>query len=123
MQKFYRCPVCGKIIAIVEERNVPTICCGKPMEELTANTVEASFEKHIPEFEVKDGIVKVVVGSVEHPMLENHYIGWISLQTNKGNQRKVLKPGDAPKAEFALLDGEEVEAVYAWCNLHGLWKK
>ena len=88
MQKFYRCPVCGKIIAIVEERNVPTICCGKPMEELTANTVEASFEKHIPTFEVKDGIVKVVVGSVEHPMLDNHYIGWISLQTNKGNQRK-----------------------------------
>ena len=72
---------------------------------------------------MKDNIVSVKVGEVEHPMLEAHYIQWIALETNKGNQRKVLKPGDAPVAQFALLPGEEVVAVYEFCNLHGLYKK
>ena len=120
--KFYKCSVCGKIIAVVENRPVPTICCGKPMDELVANTQDGAHEKHIPVFEVKDGIVKVVVGEVEHPMLDAHYIQWIALETNLGNQRKVLKPGMKPAAEFALLPGEEVVAVYEYCNLHGLYK-
>ena len=120
--KFYKCSVCGKIIAVVEGRPVPTMCCGKPMEELMANTEDGAHEKHIPVFEVKDQIVTVTVGSVEHPMLDAHYIQWIAVETNLGNQRKVLKPGDKPMAQFALLEGEKVVAVYEYCNLHGLYK-
>ena len=120
--KFYKCSICGKIIAVVEERGVPTICCGQPMKELVANTEDGAYEKHIPVFEVKDGIVTVKVGEVDHPMIDAHYIQWIALETNMGNQRKVLKPGQAPLAKFALLEGEEVVAVYEYCNLHGLYK-
>jgi superoxide reductase len=76
----------------------------------------------VPVYEIKGNTVEVTVGSTEHPMLEEHFIQWIALKTDKGNQRKALKPGEAPKAEFALLDGEKVEAVYEYCNLHGLWK-
>ena len=120
--KFYRCPTCGKIVVMLNKKPCPTMCCGKPMEEIVAGTVEASREKHIPVYEVKDGKVFVTVGSVEHPMADVHYIEWIALQTRFGNQRKALKPGDEPKACFAILEGDEVEAVYAYCNLHGLWK-
>ena len=98
------------------------MCCGEPMEEIVAGTTEAATEKHIPVYEVKDNIVYVTVGSVEHPMLPEHYIEWIALQTKQGNQRKSLKPGEAPKACFALCEGDEVVAVYAYCNLHSLWK-
>ena len=121
-QKFYICKHCGNIIAKVKDAGVPVVCCGEKMQELIPGTTEAATEKHIPVYEVKDNIVNVTVGAVEHPMLDVHYIEWISLQTNYGNQRKALKPGDAPKASFALLDGEKVEAVYAYCNLHSLWK-
>ena len=93
------------------------------MEEIPVNTQDGAHEKHVPVYEIEGNIVKVKVGEVDHPMLEAHYIQWIALETNKGNQRKVLKPGDAPKAEFALLPGEEVVAVYEFCNLHGLYKK
>ncbi len=120
--KFYKCPVCGKIIAMVEERAVPTICCGRPMEELPVNTQDGAHEKHLPVFEVKDQIVSVKVGEVAHPMLDAHYIQWVVLETNLGNQRKILKPGQAPEAQFALLEGEKVVAVYEYCNLHGLYK-
>ena len=121
--KFYKCPICGKIIAVVEGKpGVPTICCGQPMEELIANTQDGAREKHLPVYRVENGIVHVVVGEVEHPMLDAHFIQWIALETNLGNQRKVLKPGQKPAAEFALLEGEEVVAVYEYCNLHGLYK-
>jgi superoxide reductase len=121
--KFYKCAHCGQMIAIVKETGVPVICCGEPMQEMVAGTTDAAVEKHVPQFEVKDGIVEVTVGEVEHPMLEEHYIEWIAVQTKQGNQRKALKPGEAPKACFALCDGDEVVAVYEHCNLHGLWKK
>ena len=121
--KFYKCAHCGQMIAIVKETGVPVICCGEPMKEMVAGTTDAAVEKHVPQFEVKDGIVEVSVGEVEHPMLEEHYIEWIAVQTKQGNQRKALKPGEAPKACFALCDGDEVVAVYEHCNLHGLWKK
>lgn len=122
-QKFYICKHCKQIIAVVKETGAPLVCCGEPMKELIPGTTDAAVEKHVPQFEVKDGKVFVKVGSVEHPMTEAHYIEWISIQTNLGNQRKVLKPTDKPEAVFALLDGEKVEAVYAYCNLHSLWKK
>lgn len=119
--KFYKCEVCGKIVAVVNERNVPTICCGQPMQELVPNTKDGAHEKHIPVVEVKGNLVHVKVGEVEHPMLENHYIEWIVLKTNFGNQRKQLKPGEKPEACFALLEGEKVEEVLEYCNLHGLY--
>ena len=120
--KFYRCSVCGQMVAIVKKKGCPIMCCGKPMEEIIPGTTDAAVEKHVPVFEVKDNIVSVTVGSVEHPMIPEHYIEWISLQTKFGNQRKALQPGEAPKADFALLPGDEVLAVYAYCNLHSLWK-
>lgn len=120
--KFYKCEHCGQIVAIVKGTGVPVICCGEAMKEIVPGTVDASLEKHVPVYEVKDGIVKVTVGSVEHPMLEEHYIEWIALETKMGNQRKALKPGDAPAACFAICEGDEVVAVYEYCNLHGLWK-
>lgn len=119
--KFLKCKICGKIVAVVNERQVPTICCGQPMEEMVPNTSDGAVEKHVPVFEVEGNIVRVTVGSVEHPMLDNHYIEWIAIQTNLGNQRKVLKPGEKPVAEFALLPGEKVLAVLEHCNLHGLF--
>lgn len=120
--KFYRCKKCGQIVAIVNETKAPLMCCGEKMEEIVPGTVDASLEKHVPVVEVKDNLVTVTVGSVEHPMMDEHYIQWIAIKTKNGNQRKVLKPGDAPKAVFAIVEGDEVEEVYEYCNLHGLWK-
>ena len=120
--KFYKCSVCGQIVAIVKETGAPLVCCSKPMEEIIPGTTDAAVEKHVPVYEVKDNMVVVTVGEVEHPMLDVHYIEWVSIQTKFGNQRKALKPGDAPKVCFALCEGDEVQAVYAYCNLHGLWK-
>ena len=120
--KFYKCAHCGKIIAVVKESGVPVMCCGQKMEEIIPGTTDAAAEKHVPVYEIEGNIVKVTVGEVEHPMIDAHYIEWIALETSSGNQRKPLKPGDAPKACFALCDGDEVKAVYAYCNLHGLWK-
>ena len=119
--RFFRCKHCGKIIAIMNDKLVPTICCGEKMEELEPNTQDGAHEKHIPVYNVEGNIVHVVVGEVEHPMMDAHYIEWIMLQTNLGNQRKILKPGDAPKADFALLPGEKVVRVLEYCNLHGLY--
>ena len=121
--KFLRCEICGKIIAMVNDCSTcPTKCCGEPMKELVPNTSDGAHEKHVPVVKVEGNKVIVEVGSVAHPMMEAHYIQWIALQTDKGNQRKQLKPGDAPRAEFALLDGEKVIAAYEYCNLHGLYK-
>ena len=120
--KFYICEKCGNIVEMVNASGVTPHCCGQKMSVLEAGVVEASREKHIPEVEVLDGRVNVVVGSVLHPMAEEHSILWIYLETDKGGQRKDLKPGEAPSVSFLLADEKPV-AVYAYCNLHGLWKK
>lgn len=120
--KFFRCEHCGNIIEMVEDKGVPVVCCGQRMTELVAGTSDGAREKHVPVYEVKDNIVHVKVGEVAHPMIPEHYIEWIVLQTKNGVQRKELNPGDKPEVCFALCDGDEVEAVYAYCNLHGLWK-
>lgn len=122
-QKFYVCKHCGNMVAFVKDAGVPIMCCGEKMSEVIPCTTDAAVEKHIPVYEVKDGKVFVSVGEVEHPMADVHYIEWISIQTDKGNQRKCLTPGQKPEAVFAICDDETVEAVYAYCNLHGLWKK
>ena len=121
-QKFYICKHCGNIIAKVKDTGVPVICCGEPMSEIVPGTTDAAVEKHVPVWTVENGIVHVKVGSVEHPMLPEHYIEWVSLHTKQGNQRKELHPGEKPEVCFALCEGDEVEAVYAYCNLHSLWK-
>ncbi|MFR8317636.1 MAG: desulfoferrodoxin family protein [Catenibacillus sp.] len=121
-QKFYICEHCGNIIAFVENKGVPVMCCGEKMKALVPGSVEAAVEKHMPVITVEGQKVTVTVSSVTHPMLPEHYISWISLQTKQGNQRKVLTPGSTPVAEFMLCDGDQVEAAYAYCNLHGLWK-
>ncbi len=121
-QKFYVCKHCGKIIAVVKESGVPVMCCGQKMTEIVPGSVDAAAEKHVPVWTVEGNTVNVKVGEVAHPMLPEHYIEWVSLQSKCGNQRKQLRPGDAPEASFALTDGDEVEAVYAYCNLHSLWK-
>ena len=120
--KFYRCKHCGQIVAIVKKTGAPLICCGEEMEEIIPCTVDASHEKHIPVYKVEGDLVTVNVGSVEHPMIDAHYIEWVAIQTTSGNQRKMLKPNDKPSVQFKILDTDEVLAVYAYCNLHGLWK-
>ena len=122
MKKFYKCPLCGTIVASIVENCGPVQCCGQPMTEIVPGSTDAALEKHVPVYKVEGNKVFVTVGSVEHPMLPEHYIEWISLQTKAGNQRKPLQPGQAPKACFSLCEGDEVEAVYAYCNLHSLWK-
>ena len=119
--KFYVCPHCGNLVEMVNDAGVKPVCCGQKMTELVPNTVEASGEKHIPAVTVGDGFVEVNVGSVDHPMVDVHWIEWVQLVTDKGSYRKTLKPGEAPKVYF-LLAGEKPLAVYAYCNLHGLWK-
>ncbi|MCC8098182.1 MAG: desulfoferrodoxin [Eubacterium sp.] len=121
-QSFYICNACGNIIAKVKDSGVPVMCCGKKMEEIIPGTSDGAVEKHVPVYTVEGNTVSVTVGSTEHPMLSEHYIEWISVQTKQGNQRKELKPGEPPKACFAICEGDSVEAVYAYCNLHSLWK-
>lgn len=121
-QKFYICEHCGKMVALVKESGVPVMCCGQKMTEIIPGTTDAAVEKHVPVYTVENNIVHVKVGEVEHPMTPEHFIEWVSIQTNQGNQRKALKPGDQPEICFALCDGDEVEVVYAYCNLHSLWK-
>ena len=96
-QKFYLCKHCGNIITKIKDIGVPVICCGEPMSEIVPGTTDAAVEKHVPVWTVENGIVHVKVGSVEHPMLPEHYIEWVSLQTKQGNQRKELHPGEKPE--------------------------
>ena len=117
-----RCRHCGNIIAHLNDSGVRCVCCGEPMEALVPNTSDAAGEKHVPVIAQNGRLVTVSVGSVAHPMLDVHSIEWILLETREGRQRKTLKPGDEPKAVFALTEGDEVIAAYAYCNLHGLWK-
>ena len=115
-QKYFICEHCGNIVTMVQDKGVPVFCCGQKMTPLVPGTVEAAHEKHIPVYTVEGNTVHVKVGSVDHPMLEEHFITWISLQTRQGSQIKYLKPGEAPAADFALTEGDAVEAVYAYCN-------
>jgi len=122
-QVFYYCKHCGNLATKLNDSGVDMVCCGEEMQVLTANTRDGAREKHIPEVEVNKDMVKVQVGSVLHPMVPEHYIEWVVLQTNKGFQVHYLQPGEEPKAEFKLVSGEKVLAVYEYCNLHGLYKK
>jgi len=118
--KFYRCEHCKNVIVKVHDGGPVPVCCGEPMKELTANTTEASQEKHLPVVTRENGKITVTVGAVEHPMTAEHYIEFIALETAKGFRIAYLNPGDHPAVDF--YEDEPVTAVYAYCNLHGLWK-
>ena len=118
--KFYICPICGNLVEMVADAGIKPFCCGKKMDLLEPNTVEASGEKHIPVVRVEGDKVVVDVGSVAHTMVEEHFIQWIQLVTDNGSQRQVLTPGQAPQVTFLLGQAKPL-AVYAYCNLHGLW--
>lgn len=120
-QKFYVCRICGNIIGFINNSGVPIVCCGEEMQEIIPNTVEAAVEKHMPEVTIDGNKVNVKIGSVPHPMTEEHYIQWVYIETKKGGQRKILLPGEEPKVSFELVD-DELLSVFAYCNLHGLWK-
>ncbi|MDD6466928.1 MAG: desulfoferrodoxin family protein [Erysipelotrichaceae bacterium] len=118
--KFYLCHHCGNIIVKVKNSGVPVVCCGSPMDEIIANTTDGAHEKHVPVVTVTDHKVEVKVGSVPHPMIPEHYIQWIVVETEKGFQIHYLEPSDQPEAVFYVE--EPIIAVYEYCNLHGLWK-
>ena len=118
--QFYICQHCGNIIGMVKDKGVPVVCCGEKMKALTANTVEASAEKHLPVLDYKDSVLTVNIGSADHPMLPEHYIEWVYVKTDKGGHRKNLSPGEKPSVKFCMCDEKPLE-VYAYCNLHGLW--
>lgn len=118
--KFYICRHCGNIVAYVEDKGVPVFCCGEKMQPLEPNTIDAANEKHLPVISVKDDVLTVNVGEVTHPMTEEHHISWVYVLTEKGGQRKALDHTGMPEAQFVLKDDKAV-AVYAYCNLHGLW--
>ena len=106
--KFYKCPVCGNIVELIEGDIKRTKCCGQEMELLVANTVDAAVEKHVPVYEV-----------VDNPMSEEHYIMWVLLVTDNRSYRVELKPNDKPVVKLPYVDNS---TLYAYCNLHGLWK-
>lgn len=119
--RFYVCKTCGNLIGMIHCSGVEIICCGEPMTELVPGVQDASLEKHVPVVTALGDTVTVEVGSVAHPMVPEHWIQWIYLQTEKGGQRKALDPGEAPRAVFTLIDDKPV-AAFEYCNLHGLWK-
>lgn len=120
-QKFFRCRHCGNMVGLIHDAGMPMLCCGEEMQALIPNTVEAATEKHIPVISVKERLIHVEIGSVAHPMTEEHHIDFIYLQTEQGGQMKRLCVGTPAAAMFAVLDDTAV-CAYAYCNLHGLWK-
>lgn len=117
--KIYRCPICGNIVALVEEGGGQLVCCGTPMELLEANSVDAAAEKHVPVVEKTGDKLLVKCGSVPHPMTEPHYIGWLALETENNFHIIYLDHLGEPEASFPYA---EHGTAYAYCNLHGLWK-
>lgn len=118
--EIYKCELCGNIVEVLHGGKGELVCCGKAMEKLTENTVDAAKEKHVPVIENVEGGYKVTVGSVAHPMQEKHFIEWIELIADGVAYRQFLNPGDTPEATFMITAGSVSAREY--CNLHGLWK-
>lgn len=119
--EFHICQKCKKIVEVIQKSACPTMCCGEEMKLLRANETDGAKEKHVPEVTISGDKVNVKIGSVPHPMESDHWITLVALETDKGIQRKVLNPGEAPETNFTLCD-EKAVAVYEYCNKHGLWK-
>ena len=116
---YFKCPVCGNIIEVIDGNIDRIKCCGKELELLVANTIDASLEKHIPVYEINNNEIVVKVGDIIHPMEEKHYIMWVSLVTNDMVIRVELHPGDEPIVRFPYVKDS---IIYEYCNIHGLWK-
>ena len=119
--RYFLCSHCGNIAELVRDGGVPMYCCSEKMRALDEDGMVGPAEKHLPRVTVEDGVLRVSVAETAHPMSEEHYIGWVALTTDKGVQRKYLEVGNEPKVEF-VITGDKARAVYAYCNLHGLWK-
>lgn len=117
----YKCDICGLMVEEITPGSQPS-CCDELMIELEPGTSDGAAEKHVPVYQISENTITVTIGEVEHPMVAEHYIEWIAVETNQGIQRKNLKPGEAPTKTFSLSQDESLIAVYAYCNLHGLWK-
>lgn len=118
--QIYKCEICGNIVEVLHEGAGELVCCGQPMNLYEENTVDAAVEKHVPVIEKAAGGIKVKVGSVAHPMTEDHYIEWIEVIDGGGVYRRFLKPGEQPEATFSVEGANAAARDY--CNLHGLWK-
>ena len=116
----YKCGVCGNIVEVLHAGKGNLVCCGKPMNLLVENTVDAAKEKHVPVIEKIDGGVKVKVGEVAHPMEEKHWIEWVEIIADGKTYRQYLNPGEVPEAIFNV-EAEQITAR-EYCNIHGLWK-
>ena len=120
-QRFFICSHCGNMVGLIQDEGIPLVCCGEEMTALVPNTVEASVEKHLPVVTVSDGSASIQIGSTLHPMGAPHHIAFVYVETERGGQRKSFRIGEEPKLSFAFIEDRPV-AVYAYCNLHGLWK-
>lgn len=119
--RILRCNKCGQIVTVVKDTNLPVMCCMADMEELVANKEDATVEKHVPKVTCNGNCVEVQIGEELHPAEQQHYIVWVLLVTDKGTQRKCIDIGKTPKVSFYIAEDEKVEAVYSYCNIHGLW--
>ena len=120
--RFFICNHCGNIIAMVKDSGIPIQCCGEEMEEIIPGTSDGAQEKHVPVYNVNGETVTVSVGAAEHPMTSEHYIEWVCVESEEGLQFKKLNSDASPHVSFSLSKGDKVKAVYAFCNLHSLWK-
>ena len=118
---FYRCNVCNKIVEVIDDSAGSLVCCKEPAQQLIANTTNASFEKHVPVITKEDGKIVVTIGAEQHPMSCEHYIEWVCIVFDNRVNRFIFKPNDKPQAIFCAKNALDV-TVYAYCNLHGLWK-
>lgn len=121
-QKLYICKHCNNIISMIQDQGVNVFCCGEEMEEIIPSSNDASEEKHVPVYTVENNKVFVTIGSTPHPMNSDHYIEWVALETNQGVNYRYLTVDSEPKCCFSLCEGDKIEAVYAFCNQHSLWK-
>ena len=123
MAKFYRCNHCGNLFSVLHDGKVTPVCCGENMQLLEANTTDAAVEKHVPVVRLeRDGhVIRVNVGEADHPMVDEHYIEWIAYEADDRLEVHYLAQNDMPSTFFA--GASEHGTIYAYCNLHGLWKK
>ena len=117
--RFYRCPICGNVIGLIEGNAEHIMCCGKPMELMVANSTDAAQEKHVPSWKRVEDEIVVKVGEVEHPMEKEHYIQWIALVSDNRTTRVRLYPEQSTETRLPYIPNS---TLYAYCNKHGLWK-
>ena len=120
-QKFYICKTCGNLVGKIDNGGVPMMCCGEEMEELVPHMQDGAREKHLPVYTLTDNVLEVSIGEVAHPMSEEHNISWVYVETQNGGQRKILNVNSEPTVKFSLVEDKPV-SIFAYCNLHGLWK-